>query len=102
MTSDGLMRRELVRLGTVLALCATLVPAAQAQSSVPTAQACIAEMSQLDKNADGFVENKDLAEYGPVETNVDIDNDGRLSVEERRIACESGLLKPLKTKGVVG
>ncbi len=88
-------------LGLVLTLAVGLGPAA-AQSPASTAQACIAELAKLDRNADGFVENNDMAEYGPVATNVDLDNDGRLSSEERRVACESGLLKPLKVEGVTG
>lgn len=94
------MARWSLSLGLLLILASAIPTAAQSPS--PTAQACIAELAKLDHNSDGFVENKDLAEYGPVATNVDLDNDGRLSAEERRVACESGLLKPLKAEGVTG
>ena len=87
---------------SVLLSSGLMIVPAWAQSPPPTAQACIAELAQLDRNGDGFVENKDLHVYGPVASNVDLDNDGRLSANERRLACESGLLKPLKVDGVTG
>ena len=94
----------MVKFLRIVALSSFVLPAvpASAQSPASTAQACIAELAKLDRNADGFVENTDMTEYGPVATNVDLDNDNRLSADERRIACDSGLLKPLKVEGVTG
>ncbi|MBU2531640.1 MAG: hypothetical protein KKB37_02780 [Alphaproteobacteria bacterium] len=76
----------------------TAITAANAQN--PTAQAykspddCIADYGRLDTDNDGTVDNNESSRYIFIREGVDVDADGNISAEERRVACEKGLAKP--------
>lgn len=57
---------------------------------------CVADIGALDANGDGYVDNTEYASYGRVEMNVDTDGDGRISADERIVACREGALQALK------
>lgn len=54
---------------------------------------CVAEMSALDTDGDGYLTDDEVGEYMTISTNVDTDGDGRISREELVVACERGLVE---------
>ena len=67
----------------------------QAQTRVDPDK-CIAEIGALDTNGDGYVDGREFARYGQIETNVDTDHDGWISAEERTVACRRGVFRSLQ------
>jgi hypothetical protein len=59
---------------------------------------CVAKIGALDMNKDGYVDNTERAQYTNLETNVDTDKDGKISMDERTVACKSGAVKALQGK----
>ncbi len=86
-----------------LALAGVLSVAAMspafAQSVYSSPENCVAEVGKLDTNGDGYVDNTEASQYGRIETNVDTNGDGRLSADERTVACKSGLMDAFKPSG---
>ena len=83
-------------------LATTLFAAVASSGAIAQAQMytdpdkCVAEISALDTNRDGFVDNNEMSAYGRVETNVDTNNDGRISNDEKVVACKNGVMRALK------
>jgi hypothetical protein len=72
---------------------------AQSKTFAPDPQTCVSNVSALDVNADTFVDNREMAQYGRIETNVDTDGDGRISSNEVTVACRDGALDALEPEG---
>lgn len=72
---------------------------ATANAQIPTAQPyksadqCIADYSRLDTNNDGVIDPNESSQYIYIRENVDVDGDGSISANERRVACEKGIAK---------
>ncbi|MEZ5925185.1 MAG: hypothetical protein R3D57_12460 [Hyphomicrobiaceae bacterium] len=93
--------KAILSLATVVAISASsLAGVALAQTTSP--EDCVAEIGKLDTDGDGFVMNNEASAYGEIGTNIDVDNDGRLSVEERTVACQNGLIQSMRSKGTSG
>ena len=92
---------KLLNLGVAALLSAGTFGAALAQqnSFSPDPRNCVSNVSALDVNGDSYVDNREMAEYGRVQTNVDIDGDGRISPNEMVVACRDGALEALEPKG---
>lgn len=56
-------------------------------------QRCIAEMSALDTDGDGYLTDDEIGEFMTISTRVDTDGDGRVSQDELVVACEEGLVE---------
>lgn len=73
--------------------------ASSANAQIPTAQAykspdqCIADYGRLDTNNDGNIDPNESSEYLYIRENVDVDGDGTISADERRVACQKGIAK---------
>lgn len=59
---------------------------------------CMANVGALDKNGDGFLDNSEMSAYGRVETNVDVNGDGRISAQEMTVVCRDGAAQALQPK----
>ncbi len=59
---------------------------------------CMANVGALDKNGDGFLDNTEMSAYGRVETNVDVNGDGRISAQEMTVVCRDGASQALQPK----
>lgn len=59
---------------------------------------CIANVAWLDTNGDGYIDNRESARYSRLEANVDVDNDGYISREEKVVVCKDGVRQGLKPK----
>ena len=74
-------------------------PVAQAKEMYTDPEKCIAEIGELDANNDGYVDNTEYSKYGRIEMNVDTDRDGRISNDEKVVACKAGAMQALAPKG---
>ena len=72
---------------------------AQSKTFSADPQNCVSNVSALDTNGDSYVDNREMAEYGRIETNVDTNRDGRISSNEVTVACRDGALDALQPKG---
>ena len=72
---------------------------AQSNTFAPDPRNCVSNVSALDTNGDCYVDNREMAEYGRIETNVDTDRDGRISRTEVTVACRDDALEALQPKG---
>ena len=93
------MKKTLTTLAAALAAALVFSPIAQAKDMYTDPDKCVAEVGALDVNGDGYVDNDEYAAYGRVETNVDTDGDGRISGDEKVVACKDGAMQALKPKG---
>lgn len=75
-----------------LALTTLLLPAA-ASAQDYTEEQCVADMTKLDANSDGFVMPDEMPSFETVRANVDTNNDGRISAEERTVVCKDSSLR---------
>lgn len=80
------------------ALSAASFGVAQAQSPtlMEDPQLCVSRVAALDQNRDTYVDAGEYESYGRIATNVDLDGDGRISAEERVVACRDGALEALR------
>ena len=91
------MKHMNVALASLLLLGAAGV--AQAQNSpYATPQECTADVTALDVNNDGYVTSEEISGRGTIETNVDTDGDGRISLQEMTVACNSKTMEALTPK----
>jgi hypothetical protein len=92
---------KLVSLGVAALIGAGMFSGAFAQSNTFGAdpQTCVSNIGALDTNGDGFVDNREMAAYGRIESNVDTNGDGRISSNEVVVACRDGALEALKPNG---
>ncbi|MEL6299221.1 MAG: hypothetical protein AAFV26_07095 [Pseudomonadota bacterium] len=85
---------------STLALAAALplfaISGATAATMYTDPDACVADYNKLDVNKDGYVDNTEASEYASVETNVDVDGDGKYSADERTVACKEGRMSAFK------
>ena len=72
---------------------------AQSNTFAPDPRNCVSNVSALDINDDSYVDNREMAEYGRIETNVDTNRDDRISRNEVTVACRDGALEALQPKG---
>lgn len=80
----------------LIGLAAVVVAgSASAEDTYRNPDNCVADVERLDANGDGFVDNTEYAAYGDIDTNVDVDGDGRISPDEKVVACKSGAMRGL-------
>ncbi|WP_088342536.1 MULTISPECIES: hypothetical protein [Rhodomicrobium] len=83
------------------ALSAASYGVAQAQSSntlTEDPRLCVSRATALDVNRDTYIDAQEYESYGRIATNVDTNGDGRISAEERTVACRDGALEALRPK----
>ncbi|MBU1211337.1 MAG: hypothetical protein KJ587_08700 [Alphaproteobacteria bacterium] len=90
------MRLAMMTLTTVMATSMALATVAQAQEMYTDPDKCVAEVGKLDVDGDGYVDNNEYSAYGRIETNVDTDKDGKISGDEKVVACKGGAMQALK------
>ena len=82
------MKQINVALASLLLLGAA--GAAQAQNNpFASPQECSANAVAADVNQDGYISGEEIRGAGTVETNVDTNGDGHVSVDEMTVACNS-------------
>lgn len=54
---------------------------------------CVDQISQLDADRDGFVDNKEWPSISGVHRNVDFNGDGRASQDEIIASCDDGIVE---------
>lgn len=59
---------------------------------------CTSRVAALDVDRDTYVDAGEYETYGRIATNVDTDGDGRISENERVVACRDGALEALQPK----
>ena len=92
---------KIVNLGVAALISVGTFGTAFAQSKTlgPDPQNCVSRVSALDTNGDSYVDNREMAEYGRIETNVDTNGDGRISSNEVTVACRNGAMDALQPEG---
>ncbi len=61
-------------------------------------QLCVADVGKLDANGDGYVDSREYPNFSKIESDVDVNGDGRISAEERTVACKKGAVDALEGK----
>ncbi|RIA55750.1 EF-hand domain-containing protein [Dichotomicrobium thermohalophilum] len=82
-----------------LMLAAFMTPLNAQTSVYQDPERCVAEMSALDADGDGYLTDDEVGEYMTISTRVDTDGDGRISSEELVVACEQQLVEALEGSG---
>lgn len=82
-------------LAAAMATGLALSPAAHAKEMYTDPDKCVSEIGALDKNGDGYVDNTEHSQYGRIDTNVDTDGDGKISGDEKVVACKGGAMQAL-------
>ena len=91
---------KLIHAGLASLLIIGTAGSAFAQSSVYTdPKQCTTEVGGLDVNADGYVDAAEMKGRGEINTNVDVNGDGRISRDEMTVACDSKTMEALTPKG---
>lgn len=85
-------------LAVMMAAGLSFASLAQAQEMYTDPDKCVSEIGALDANGDGYVDNTEYSAYGTIETNVDTDGDGKISNDEKVVACKGGAMKALAPK----
>lgn len=84
----------------LLAFAGTANIADAQQHRFQSSERCVAELSALDEDGDGYISDAEMGEYSEVATRVDTDGDGRISRDELVVACDDTLVQALgKGKG---
>ncbi len=92
---------HLTKLIVAAAFAASTLASAQAANVVGQAYKspadCIADYGTLDTDNDGRIDADESNEYIFIRENVDVDGDGVISDEEKRVACERGIAKAFRS-----
>jgi len=71
--------------------------AAHAQTSVyQDPDKCMADVTALDSDDDGYITGDEMGNRGTIATNVDTDGDGRISKDELTVGCNDKLVEALE------
>lgn len=86
-------------LGLACAMALTSLTGAHAQvqgQAYKSPEDCIADYGRLDTNNDGIIDNTESSKYMFIREDVDVNGDGMISADERRVACERGIAKAFR------
>jgi len=92
--------KDLLKITLVPFALAAFTTAANAQANVyQDPDKCMAEMTALDSDGDGFITGDEMGTRGTIATQVDTNDDGRIAPEELTVACDNNLVQALNPKG---
>lgn len=58
---------------------------------------CVADYGKLDTNQDGNIDDNESTQYKFIREDVDVNGDGMISDEEKRVSCERGIAKAFRS-----